>query len=152
MVRFQAVASHCGKTWRRGSGFLQNPCGNPSRAGAEKAGAEQVNQGSRKIQLSVVFRLLPAPRSFEASRKGYSYAILVRTRDFPQGSWAGALVLPILKGFYASWFVLRFQEAKKMTSEESPKSLPLKKSQKKSFCSPFHPNILIPINYTVPGR
>lgn len=119
--------------------------------GAEKAGAEQVNQGSRKMQLLIVFRLLPDPRSFEASCKDYSYAILVRTRDFPQGSWAGALVLPIPEGFYASWFVLRFQEAKKMTSEESPKDC-LPKSPKKSFYFLFHPNILIPVNYNAPGR
>ena len=35
---------------------------------SEKDGAEQVNQGNRKIQLSEIFRLLPAQKAFQATQ------------------------------------------------------------------------------------
>ena len=53
-------------------------------------------------------------------------------KDFPNGSWPGALVLPIIERLCASWFVLHFQEAKKMTSEDLPtKTAPQEESKQK---------------------
>lgn len=138
MVRFQALASKCGKTGKARLWISLESLCQFLPADSEKGGAEQVNQGVRKIQLSEVFRHLQPRDPLTPQFSRVLLKLPGKDRGLSPRSWARAPVLPVTEGSCASCFWLASRRPEKMASEEPPKNLPLKKSLNRIYWSLFH--------------